>query len=150
MSHREENAKVAVEYWTKYAPRLEKPWKYVEIEDKDRGWVTYRESHSSHPFFSDTVRYRLKPLQMSLNGLSYPLAETQPLEMGEIYYMFTLEGGVEQVEWENSFHDNQNLAGGLVQLTAEAAQLQGNAVLSWLKSKHTEGENYARKSNHTD
>ncbi|MBN4867663.1 MULTISPECIES: hypothetical protein [Providencia] len=126
-------------------PHAELMAKAAEIAKKDKKWwrhFEFRSIRDSHfgwqPLFSATTfdfdcEYRVrKHLSVQIGDYDFPEPVRKPLEVGQQYWVITLDYGVCPHIWTGS---NQEvhcwLVRGLIHLTKEAAETHIKALLSF-------------------
>lgn len=98
------------------------------------------EFHSSPEYDQALKDWENKnPKTMTLNGITFPEPVGEPLENGRTYYRADTckDFSSAAVTWENDEYDYGNLRKGIIQLTAEGAELQSQAMLAPFSNNQT-------------
>ncbi|EPU3934728.1 hypothetical protein ACVWYD_001253 [Morganella morganii] len=113
--------------------RTDKEWyrhfeQFVYVAPETQKWV-----ETGGAFvFNVNSEYRLKPRFIDINGHKVPEPVREPLEVGDRYWVITLEYGACPHVWTGSDQEIYCwIARGLIHLTEEAANIHIAALLSF-------------------
>ncbi|KJF76491.1 hypothetical protein UA45_18385 [Morganella morganii] len=103
-------------------------WRHFECKSEDGEWGNM----SPGAALQDYLEYRLKPRFIDINGHQVPEPVRKPLEIGDRYWVITLEYGACSHVWTGSDQEIYCwIARGLIHLTEEAANIHIAALLSF-------------------
>jgi len=125
------HAKLAQEYWTEAAIDIN-AWKNWEYQTIDGVW----RSCTTAPRFETYIQYRRKPKTIKIGNYDVPEPIREALKNGTGYYIpsFVAPNKVWAYSWDGGGIDQHVLECGLIHLTAEAARLHAEALISLTKS----------------
>ena len=124
----------AMALYAQDAAETDKPWERWEYcMRNDCIWIN---CSSGGVAWNKNAQYRRKQKTIPINGFEVPEPCRDPLEIGEIYYSYSLYvDGAAPYTWGNSYQDKSLLAYGLIHKTKEAADIHAKALTSFTVRK---------------